>query len=312
MKRHILSSLTAVLLAAAIALAGIAVPRLLIRQQTDRLNAKSELLSSDQLTPYAAGVDSPVRIQKLANMAAAALSNYGSAELYASIREPLDTELSQEAASLKTARFLASILDAMDAMGLSSFYGSSFDEMVAGATDAAAALPDSYYDYQAAKREALAAGLTEADLLVNYIYSTYFWASPEDSSLAMWILVCDSPVIGATVCVDAVTGIPIYLTLDAGGLRNGYDYFSPVIHAYQDQFPGRFPGFGEDVEAAAASGFPSVAAQMNGIYSAEGYSIADPEVRIAYYTTSSEEIFLEMELPTYQDTCYGMVFRLYA
>lgn len=128
----------------------------------------------------------------------------------------------------------------------------------------------------------------------------------------MWILVCDSPVIGATVCIDAVTGIPIYLTLDTGGLRNGNDYFSPVIHAYQDQFPGRFPGFGEDVEAAAASGLPSVAAQMSGIYSTEGYSIADPEVRIAYYATRSEEIFLEMELPTYQDYCYGMVFRLYA
>ena len=118
MKRHILSSLTAIFLALAIALAGGAVPRLLIRQQTDRLTTKSELLSSDQLTPYSAGVDSPVRIQKLANMATAALSTYGNTDVYQNVRTPLDTELTQEAAAQMAASFLAGILDSAEEMGL--------------------------------------------------------------------------------------------------------------------------------------------------------------------------------------------------
>ena len=299
MRRNLLSSLSAILLALAIALAGIAVPRLLIRQQTDRLNAKSELLSADQLTPYSAGVDSPVRIRKLANMAAALLS-YGGTELYADTREPLDTELSQEGAIYQAASFLADMITTAEDMGLDilanpDYYNPYDPKSVIEAYE--------YFetDLDAVQKQ----GKTLADLLVVYCNEWEFCASPEDSSLAMWLLYFGSPYCGCYIMIDAVTGIPIYFLLASINTFYESEYLFAVIHAYQALFPDRFDDFGADVTESFESGIPAARSENMEVY---GYTAENT----IYYSTQSGEVVLELAVDHDQTPYFTPVFRLYA
>lgn len=303
MKRKFLSSLAAVFLALSLVLAGVAVPRLLIHRQADRLTNKSELLSSDQLTPYSAGADSPVRIQKLSNMTTALLSDNGSIDLYFDLREPLDTELSLDAAIQKAAAFLADLLTTVEEMGLEPLSNPNFFD---SANEAGIAIQEYFAQEEAPAKDE---GQSLSVLLEESFYEGQFVASPEDSSLAMWSLSFDGPYCGCHLLIDAVTGLPIYFSWISTTFSDETGYLFAVIHAYQALFPDRFSDFGSDVSQSFESRIPAAQGQDIEAY---GYDSESEPEDLLCYSTRSGDITLRLELDYTQSYHFIPVFRLYA
>lgn len=229
-----LYGLLAIVLAALIVLAGTWVPEALLEKKAESLSTgKTAVVDNQEVTPYTYTMSVESRIPKLTELLLKLMNETG-LEAGTDVREPLDTELTQQQAVHIATDFLQKLNEIYQNWGLDSlFYPVTYYDTVAEDTEVAAAAENTA-GIGSVENEMDAVTATDGAYspIVDPMGSL-FLVDEQQQQLSLWWL-CFPDSYGNTVYValDAVTGLPILVNYLAGDEASLIEYADAVREAY--------------------------------------------------------------------------------
>lgn len=229
-----LYGLLTIVLAALIVLAGTWVPETLLEKKAESLSAgKTAVVDNQEVTPYTYTMSVESRIPKLTEFLLKLMDETG-LEAGAYIREPLDTELTQQQAVDRAADFLHKLNEVYQNWGLDPmFYAGNDYAMVAEDTEVAAAAENTA-GIGAVENDMDAGTVTEEEYSpIPDPMGSLFLVDEQQQQLSLWWL-CFPDTYGNTVyvAVDAVTGLPVMINYMAGDEASLIEYADAVRETY--------------------------------------------------------------------------------
>lgn len=231
-----LYGLLALVLTALIVLAGTWVPEALLEKKAESLSSgKTAVVNTQEVTPYTYTMSMESRILKLTDFLLELKYETG-LDAGMNIRDPLDTELTQQQAVDRAADFLQKLNAIYQNWGLDPmFYPAADYYTVAGDTETEAAVAAENTAGIGAVEEELDAG-TATDGAYPSITDTmesYFIVDDQEQQLSLWWLrVPDSYGNMVDVALDAVTGLPVLVYYLAGYEASMIEYADAVSETY--------------------------------------------------------------------------------
>ena len=229
-----LYGLLAIVLAALIVLAGTWVPEALLEKKAESLSSgKTAVVDNQEVTPYTYTMSVESRIPKLTELLLKLMNETG-LEAGTDVREPLDTELTQQQAVHIATDFLQKLNEIYQNWGLDSlFYPVTYYDTVAEDTEVAAAAENTA-GIGSVENEMDAVTATDGAYspIVDPMGSL-FLVDEQQQQLSLWWL-CFPDSYGNTVYVvlDAVTGLPVLVNYLAGDEASLIEYADAVREAY--------------------------------------------------------------------------------
>ena len=229
-----LYGLLAIVLAALIVLAGTWVPEALLEKKAESLSSgKTAVVDNQEVTPYTYTMSAESRIPKLTELLLKLMNETG-LEAGTDVREPLDTELTQQQAVHIATDFLQKLNEIYQNWGLDSlFYPVTYYDTVAEDTEVAAAAENTA-GIGSVENEMDAVTATDGAYspIVDPMGSL-FLVDEQQQQLSLWWL-CFPDSYGNTVYValDAVTGLPVLVNYLAGDEASLIEYADAVREAY--------------------------------------------------------------------------------
>ena len=231
-----LYGLLAMVLTALIVLAGTWVPEALLEKKAESLSSgKTAVVNNQEVTPYTYTMSMESRILKLTDFLLE-LKYETSLDAGMNVREPLDTELTQQQAVDRAADFLRKLNAIYQSWGLDPmFYPGADYYTVAGDTETEAAVAGENTAGIGAVEEELDAGTATdgAYPSITDMMECYFIVDDQEQQLSLWWLrVPDSDGNMVDVALDAVTGLPVLVYYLAGYEASMIEYADAVSETY--------------------------------------------------------------------------------
>lgn len=229
-----LYGLLVIVLAALIVLAGTWVPEAMLEKKAESLSSgKTAVVDNQEVTPYTYTMSVESRIPKLTEFLLK-LRNETGLEAGVDVREPLDTELTQQQAVDRATEFLQKLNEIYQNWGLDPmFYPVNYYDTMAEDTEVAVATEntagigavDNEMDTQAATDGAYS---PIADSM-----GSLFLVDEQQQQLSLWWL-CFPDSYGNTVyvAVDAMTGLLVLVNYLAGDEASLIEYADAVRETY--------------------------------------------------------------------------------
>ena len=252
-----LYGLLVIVLAALIVLTGIWIPETLLEKKAESLSSgKTAVVDNREVTPYTYTMSVESRIPKLAEFLLK-LRNETGLEAGADIREPLDTELTQQQAVDRATDFLQKLNEVYENWGLNSmFYPVNYYDTMAGDTEVAVAAEntagigtvDHEMDAQTAADDAYSP-------IADSVGSLFFVDEQQQQLSLWWLCFPDSYGNTVYVAVDAVTGLLVLVQYMAGDEASMIEYADAVRETYTSVCKGEYSFASATVAAGPSVGY---------------------------------------------------------
>lgn len=219
MKKRLIKVLYAwltLIMALLIALTGTFVPEFMLDAKADRLAMQTGKVENGDVSPYTYTMDTEKRLQKLA--AFAEQMSMFEKERYLGIRDPLDTELSATQVQAKVIKFIEVYASRLEDMGIDLSEAEYISSNMA--TDAPSA------------GTAVMGWTVDADTVPVIDADMEFLVSPDDQQLSLWFCYAHLGLCDLQIAVDALTGMPVFITYSTSGISPDVTWCEAVADTY--------------------------------------------------------------------------------
>lgn len=226
-----LYGLLVIVLAALIVLTGTWIPEALLEKKAESLSSgRTAVVNNQEITPYTYTMSMESRILKLTEFLLKLKYETG-LEPGMNIREPLDTELTQQQAVDRATDFLQKLNAIYQSWGLDPMFCPEVDYYTAiGGIEAETAVEE----IGAAEEESGAGTTTDGKYpSIADTIESYFIVDDQEQQLSLWWLrVPDSYGNMVDLALDAVTGLPVLVYYLAGEEASLIEYADAVSETY--------------------------------------------------------------------------------
>ena len=223
MKKRLIKVLYAwltLIMALLIALTGTFVPQFMLDAKADRLATQTGEVENGDVSPYTYTMDTETRLSKLAPFAEQ-MRMFGK-ERYLGIRDPLDTELSATQVQAKVIKFIEVYASRLEAMGIDLSEAEYISPNMA--TDAPSA------------GTADMGWTADADTVPVIDENMEFLVSPDDQKLSLWFCYAHLGLCDLQIAVDALTGMPVFITYSTWGISPDETWCEAVADTYTELY----------------------------------------------------------------------------
>lgn len=214
--------LLVLVITALIVLSGTWIPEALLDRKAQQISSgEAAVVGNQEVTPYMYTMSVGTRISALAEMVTSLWS--GNLEQGIDVREPLDTELTQQQAQEKAEQFLNSMQECMEERGLETLAIPITDAYVKSYAYAADKSTQEYVTSVqegagAATQDAAFDSTESADTAAYSVRDSFiqdmaavFLVDPSDQQMSVWMCYINTYDNTITMALDAVTGIPVWV-----------------------------------------------------------------------------------------------------
>ena len=219
MKKRLIKVLYAwltLIMALLIALTGTFVPEFMLDAKADRLATQTGKVENGDVSPYTYTMDTEKRLPKL--VAFAEQMSMFEKERYLGIRDPLDTELSAIQVQAKVIKFIEVYASRLEDMGIDLSEAEYISSNMA--TDAPSA------------GTADMGWTADADTVPVIDEDMEFLVSPDDQQLSLWFCYAHLGLCDLQIAVDALTGMPVFITYSTWGISPDETWCEAVADTY--------------------------------------------------------------------------------
>ena len=223
MKKRMIKVLYAwltLIMALLIALIGTFVPRCMLDAKANRLATETGEVENGDVSPYTYTMDTETRLPKLAAFAEQ-MSMFGK-EKYLEIRKTLDTELSAPQVQAKVIKFI-------------EVYASRLEDMGVDLSEAEYTSSDMATDVRI-KETADMSWTAAADTVPVIDEDMEFLVSPDDQKLSLWFCYAHLGLCDLQIAVDALTGIPVFITYSTWEISPDVTWCEAVADTYTELY----------------------------------------------------------------------------
>ena len=221
MKKRLIKVLYAwltLIMALLIALTGTFVPEFMLDVKADRLATQTGKVENGDVSPYTYTMDTEKRLPKLA--AFAEQMSMFEKERYLGIRDPLDTELSATQVQAKVIKIIEVYASRLEDMGIDLSEAEYISPNMA--TDApSAGTADVGWTADA-----------DTDTVPVIDEDMEFLVSPDDQQLSLWFCYAHLDLCDLQIAVDALTGMPVFITYSTWGISPDETWCEAVADTY--------------------------------------------------------------------------------
>ena len=203
----------------AVVCAGNMIPNFLISLKAAKIAKTSTTISNADISPYSSSISAEERLTKMMSLMQDNVNELWNGK-YSEKREPLDTEIPVGQAYKAIQTFLKGACELQKQSDITQMLGEDDIDMLQSLENNYSKDTDSEIEqtYEAAPEQYVTAGVSDAS--VDSTISDYFITSDISKELSAWVFIISFEDTRMLTAVDAVLGVPFYITYYCADVDN--------------------------------------------------------------------------------------------
>ena len=203
----------------AVVCAGNMIPNYLISLKAAKIAKTSTTISNADISPYSSSISAEERLTKMMSLMQDNVNELWNGK-YSEKREPLDTEIPVGQAYKAIQTFLKGACELQKQSDITQMLGEDDIDMLQSLENNYSKDTDSEIEqtYEAAPEQYVTAGVSDAS--VDSTISDYFITSDISKELSAWVFIISFEDTRMLTAVDAVLGVPFYITYYCADVDN--------------------------------------------------------------------------------------------
>lgn len=203
----------------AVICAGNMIPNYLISLKAAKIAKTSTTISNADISPYSSSISAEERLTKMMSLMQDNVNELWNGK-YSEKREPLDTEIPVGQAYKAIQTFLKGACELQKQSDITQMLGEDDIDMLQSLENNYSKDTDSEIEqtYEAAPEQYVTAGVSDAG--VDSTISDYFITSDISKELSAWVFIISFEDTRMLTAVDAVLGVPFYITYYCADVDN--------------------------------------------------------------------------------------------
>ena len=203
----------------AVVCAGNMIPNFLISLKAAKIAKTSTTISNADISPYSSSISAEERLTKMMSLMQDNVNELWNGK-YIEKREPLDTEIPVGQAYTAIQTFLKGACELQKQSAITQMLGEDDIDMLQSLESNYSKDTDSEIEqtYEAAPEQYVTAGVSDAS--VDSTISDYFITSDISKELSAWVFIISFEDTRMLTAVDAVLGVPFYITYYCADVDN--------------------------------------------------------------------------------------------
>ena len=203
----------------AVVCAGNMIPNFLISLKAAKIAKTSTTISNADISPYSSSISAEERLAKMMSLMQDNVNELWNGK-YSEKREPLDTEIPVGQAYKAIQTFLKGACELQKQSDITQMLGEDDIDMLQSLENNYSKDTDSEIEqtYEAAPEQYVTAGVSDAS--VDSTISDYFITSDISKELSAWVFIISFEDTRMLTAVDAVLGVPFYITYYCADVDN--------------------------------------------------------------------------------------------
>ena len=203
----------------AVVCAGNMIPNYLISLKAAKIAKTSTTISNADISPYSSSISAEERLTKMMSLMQDNVNELWNGK-YSEKREPLDTEIPVGQAYKAIQTFLKGACELQKQSDITQMLGEDDIDMLQSLENNYSKDTDSEIEqtYEAAPEQYVTAGVSDAS--VDSTISDYFVTSDISKELSAWVFIISFEDTRMLTAVDAVLGVPFYITYYCADVDN--------------------------------------------------------------------------------------------
>ena len=203
----------------AVVCAGNMIPNYLISLKAAKIAKTSTTISNADISPYSSSISAEERLAKMMSLMQDNVNELWNGK-YSEKREPLDTEIPVGQAYKAIQTFLKGACELQKQSDITQMLGEDDIDMLQSLENNYSKDTDSEIEqtYEAAPEQYVTAGVSDAS--VDSTISDYFITSDISKELSAWVFIISFEDTRMLTAVDAVLGVPFYITYYCADVDN--------------------------------------------------------------------------------------------
>lgn len=203
----------------AVVCAGNMIPNYLISLKAAKIAKTSTTISNADISPYSSSISAEERLAKMMSLMQDNVNELWNGK-YSEKREPLDTEIPVGQAYKAIQTFLKGACELQKQSDITQMLGEDDIDMLQSLENNYSKDTDSEIEqtYEAAPEQYVTAGVSDAS--VDSTISDYFITSDISKELSAWVFIISFEDTRMLTAVDAVLGVPFYITYYSADVDN--------------------------------------------------------------------------------------------
>ena len=203
----------------AVVCAGNMIPNYLISLKAAKIAKTSTTISNADISPYSSSISAEERLTKMMSLMQDNVNELWNGK-YSEKREPLDTEIPVGQAYTAIQTFLKGACELQKQSDITQMLGEDDIDMLQSLENNYSKDTDSEIEqtYEAAPEQYVTAGVSDAG--VDSTISDYFITSDISKELSAWVFIISFEDTRMLTAVDAVLGVPFYITYYCADVDN--------------------------------------------------------------------------------------------
>ena len=203
----------------AVVCAGNMIPNYLISLKAAKIAKTSTTISNADISPYSSSISAEERLTKMMSLMQDNVNELWNGK-YNETREPLDTEIPVGQAYKAIQTFLKGACELQKQSDITQMLGEDDIDMLQSLENNYSKDTDSEIEqtYEAAPEQYVTAGVSDAS--VDSTISDYFITSDISKELSAWVFIISFEDTRMLTAVDAVLGVPFYITYYCADVDN--------------------------------------------------------------------------------------------
>ena len=203
----------------AVICAGNMIPNYLISLKAAKIAKTSTTISNADISPYSSSISAEERLTKMMSLMQDNVNELWNGK-YSEKREPLDTEISVGQAYKAIQTFLKGACELQKQSDITQMLGEDDIDMLQSFENNYSKDTDSEIEqtYEAAPEQYVTAGVSDAGF--DSTISDYFITSDISKELSAWVFIISFEDTRMLTAVDAVLGVPFYITYYCADVDN--------------------------------------------------------------------------------------------
>lgn len=283
----------------AVVCAGNMIPNYLISLKAAKIAKTSTTISNADISPYSSSISAEERLAKMMSLMQDNVNELWNGK-YSEKREPLDTEIPVGQAYKAIQTFLKGACELQKQSDITQMLGEDDIVMLQSLENNYSKDTDSEIEqtYEAAPEQYVTAGVSDAS--VDSTISDYFITSDISKELSAWVFIISFEDTRMLTAVDAVLGVPFYITYYCADVDNPEAQATVMRDLYAKTYGSDYSmGDPKESESKIAPSFETNI--IENFYYGNNYAEVDDEYTgfdSYVYSCSSDKVEMEYQVIT--------------
>ena len=283
----------------AVVCAGNMIPNYLISLKAAKIAKTSTTISNADISPYSSSISAEERLAKMMSLMQDNVNELWNGK-YSEKREPLDTEIPVGQAYTAIQTFLKGACELQKQSAITQMLGEDDIDMLQSLENNYSKDTDSEIEqtYEAAPEQYVTAGVSDAS--VDSTISDYFITSDISKELSAWVFIISFEDTRMLTAVDAVLGVPFYITYYCADVDNPEAQATVMRDLYAKTYGSDYSmGDPKESESKIDSSFETNI--IENFYYGNNYTQGDDEYtgfEPYVYSCSSDKVEMEYQVIT--------------